>query len=183
MTKFLKKQNKVSISLISALAENRVIGNQSKIPWHIRQDLIHFRDKTIGHTVIMGRKTFNSLLAYYQKSGKPLPQRAYIIVTRDDGYRTNQTNCFIVHSIKEAIQLGKSHFVTTSRDREIFVAGGAQIYQQTIDLADKLYLTIVKGQFKGDAYFPPYDQFKIVTDTGWQKEGKDQFKFVNLVRK
>ena len=217
MIKFLKKQNKVSISLIAALSENRVIGNHGRIPWHIRVDLIRFRNKTIDHTVIMGRKTFDSLLDYYQKSGKALPERIHIIVTRDKDYKINREDCFvphqfrrggtvrdenyilkkprskdrgvfIVHSIKEAIQLGKekekkSHLAKTSRDREIFVSGGAQIYEQTIGLADKLYLTIVKGRFKGDAYFPQYDQFKIVADTGWQKEGKDQFKFVDLVRK
>ena len=188
MIKLANKKQIPIISLIAAMNENRVIGSKGRIPWHIRVDLIRFRNKTIDHTVIMGRKTFDTLLDYYQKSGKPLPQRAHIIITRDDGYRVNQTNCFTVHSIKEAIQLGKekekkSHLAKTSRDREIFVSGGAQIYEQTIGLADKLYLTIVKGRFKGDAYFPQYDQFKIVADTGWQKEGKDQFKFVDLVRK
>lgn len=180
MIKFLKKQNKtqnkVSISLIAALSENRVIGNYGRIPWHIRADLIRFRNKTVNHTVIMGRKTFDTLLDYYQKSGKLMPQRTHIIITRDDGYQVNHSNCFVVHSIEEAVQLGKE-----KEKQEIFIAGGAEIYSQTIDLADKLYLTIVKGSFKGDAFFPEYKKFKVVKKEPRDSDGH-KYTFIDLIR-
>jgi dihydrofolate reductase len=169
--------NEPIISLIAALSENRVIGDKGKIPWHIKKDLKRFWAKTEGHLIVMGRKTFSSVLSYYQKSKKSFPKRTFIIITRKKDYKINQPDCFVVHSIKQALQLAESR-----EEHEIFIAGGAQIYEQTIGLANKLYLTILKGKFKGDAFFPQYSGFKIVADSGWQKEGNYQFKFLNLVR-
>lgn len=166
------------LSLITALGENRIIGNQGKIPWHIKADLVRFKNKTIGHVVVMGRKTFDSLKRYYQKSGNPMPKRIHIIVTRNREYKVNLPDCYIVNSIEKALELGRK-----MEKEEIFVSGGGQIYQQTIDLADKLYLTIVKGNFKGDAYFPKYKNkgFKTIKEEE-KKEGKYIFKFVDLER-
>jgi len=175
------------ISLIAAIGENRALGYRGRIPWHIPQDLRRFWHKTKDHLIIMGRKTFDSILGYFQKSDRSFPQRIFIIVTRDKNYQPNKPNCFIVHSVEEAIEVAKFHFAKpacrqgrASRDKEIFVAGGGEIYKQTIDLADKLYLTIVKGQFKADVFFPEYKNFKVTSESGWLKENGYEFKFLNL---
>ncbi len=169
---------KPTISIIAALSENRVIGNKGRIPWHIPQDLQRFWQKTKNQVIIMGRKTFESILGYYQKSKKPFPKRTFIIITRNKDYQVNRPNCYPVHSVKQGLDL-----TSKFKKDEVFISGGAQIYQQTINLADKLYLTVVKGNFKGDAYFPKHDGFQGATDSGWKKEGKYQFKFMDLVRK
>jgi len=156
------------ISLIAALTEKRVIGNKNRIPWHIKDDLIRFRQKTLHHTVIMGRTTFDSLMGYYRKSGRPIPERNHIIVTRDKTYEVDQPNCFIIYSVKEALEFAK-----TIEKEEVFVSGGASLFEQTIKFATRLHLTIVHGEFEGDTYFPEYGDFiKIIgkeekkTDTG-----------------
>lgn len=167
------------ISIICALAEsNRVIGSQGRIPWHITKDLARFKEKTTNHTVIMGRKTFDSLLAYYQKSGRSIPKRNHIIVTRNKKYQVKIANCFIVHSIEEALKLAKK-----IEKKEIFISGGAKLFKQTINLADKLYLTLVKGDFQGDAFFPGYSAFKkVVYKSPVFKEDKYNYYFIELLR-
>lgn len=146
------------ISLIAALTEKRVIGNKNRIPWHIKDDLIRFKQKTLNHTVIMGRTTFDSLMGYYKKSGRPVPVRNHIIVTRDKTYVVDHPNCFITHSVAEAFTFAK-----TIEKEEVFVSGGASLFEQTIKHASRLYLTIVHGEFEGDTYFPEYGDFtKII---------------------
>lgn len=163
------------ISLIAALTESRVIGKGNRIPWHIKDDLIHFKQLTLYHTVIMGRTTFDSLMGYYKKSGRPLPERRHVIVSRDISYTVNLPNCFIVHSVDEAIQLAiekeelamadygsaKAH-VLSGVEGEVFVSGGASIFEQLIARANRLHLTIVHSEFEGDTYFPDYSKFKKV---------------------
>lgn len=160
------------ISLIAALAENRVIGNKNKIPWHIKDDLLHFKYMTLHHTVIMGRTTFESLMAYYKKSGKPLPDRRHIIVSRDMLYTIDFPECFVVHSVGDALKLGvekEAAFLATASvakagraEGEVFVSGGASLFEQTISKANRLHLTLVHGQFEGDTYFPDYSAFTKV---------------------
>ena len=166
------------ISLIAALDENRLIGNQNKIPWHIKDDLIHFRDLTLHHTVIMGRTTFDSLLEYYKKSGKPLPDRRHVIVSREAGYTVSLPNCFVVHSIDEALQiaiekesLAMAAYASAKANvekkgvgqgGEVFISGGASIFEQTIANADRLHLTLVHAKFEGDTHFPDYSNFTRV---------------------
>jgi dihydrofolate reductase len=145
------------ISLIAALAEDRVIGNKNRIPWHIKDDLIRFKQKTLHHTVVMGRTTFDSLMGYYKKSGRPVPVRNHIIVTRDKTYIVDQPNCFITYSVEEAFEFAK-----TIEKEEVFVSGGASLFKQTIKLATRLHLTIVHGKFEGDTYFPAYPEFTKV---------------------
>lgn len=162
--------------MISALAQNRVIGNKNKIPWHIKEDLIHFKEKTVGHAMIMGRKTFESLMGYYQRSGKPIPKRINIVVTRDKKSPiTKIPNVYIANSIEDAIKLAKNY-----EQEEVFIAGGAQVYQQGIKYADKLYLTIIKGEFAGDAFFPDYSAFKKVISERKAKNEKYSFTFLTL---
>jgi dihydrofolate reductase len=159
------------------MSENRIIGKGDKIPWHIKEDLIRFRDKTIDHTVIIGRKTMESLLSYYKKSGRPLPKRNHIIITRDKNYSVNLPNCYVVNSVIEAVNLAKK-----IEKKEIFISGGEEIFRQTISLADKLYLTIVKGNFDGDKFFPDYSEFKKIVFEENHAEGDIKFKFVELTK-
>lgn len=149
--------NKPLISIICALTDDRVIGYQNRIPWHIKDDLIRFKEKTIGHTVIMGRTTFESVAAYYKKSGNPIPDRKHVIVSRDPAYVVHENNCYVVKSIDEALEKAKSIEAT-----EIFISGGASIFEQTIGKADRLYLTVVHKKFEGDTYFPDYSAFTTI---------------------
>src|SRR3989344_5316774 len=163
---------KAKISIIAAVGENMELGKGGKLLWQIPEDIKRFKKLTEGHVVIMGRKTFESI-------GRPLPNRINIIVTNNPKFNEyvsiNQLiDTFVAHSLKEAIEMAKkkeSHFAKASRDREIFVIGGGQIYQQAMKYADKLYLTIVKGNFEADTFFPDYSQFNKVM---YKKETKDK---------
>jgi dihydrofolate reductase len=129
------------VSLIAAMAENRVIGAHNTLPWRLPADLKHFRQLTSGHHVIMGRRNYESI-------GKPLPQRTNIVVTRNRHYCA--PGCVVVHSLEEALQRAES-------DPEIFVIGGAEIYRQALARAERLYLTLVHAAIEGDTYFPEFD--------------------------
>ena len=147
----------VGISIIVAHDDKLGIGKKGKIPWHISEDFKHFKKITLNHPIIMGRKTFESI-------GKPLPNRPNIIITNHQ-YSVPERNIFITHSIKEAIKLAK-----TKDNQEIFIIGGGEIYKQALLLADKLYITHVKGNFNCDTFFPKYSsQFnKIISKKNYQ---------------
>lgn len=130
------------ISLIVAMSKNRVIGVDNKLPWHLPEDLKRFRRITSGHPVVMGRKTFESI-------GRLLPNRENIIVTRNADYRV--LGATVVHSLEEAFLKFKN---TTE---EVFVLGGGEIFKQALPLANKIYLTLIEKEIKGDAYFPEVD--------------------------
>ena len=131
-------QNKPRVSVIAALARNRVIGIDNRLPWRLPEDLAHFKALTLNHPILMGRKTFESL-------GRPLPGRINIVITRNPGYRRD--GCLVADSIPAALAL--------CRDAaEIFFIGGAELYAQAIPLADRLYLTEVDIEAEGDARFP-----------------------------
>ncbi len=135
------------ISVIAAVGKNRELGKNNKLLWDIPEDMEHFRNKTRGHAVIMGRKTYESI-------GHALPGRPNIIITRDDTFKTTDGS-FIVHSLDEAIALGKE-----KEKDELFIIGGANIYAQAIDIADKLYITEVHQDFPdADTFFPDYTRF------------------------
>ncbi len=127
------------ISIIAAMAKNRVIGKDGTMPWHIPEDLRRFRELTMGHTIIMGRRTFEQI-------GHPLPGRRNIILTRQLHY--GAAGCLVLHSIADA--LGACADVD-----EVFICGGGDLYRQTISLADRIYLTVVDGEYAGDTFFPP----------------------------
>src|ERR1700744_5562864 len=116
----------MTVSIVVAISENHVIGKDNKLLWHLPADLKHFKEITSGHTVIMGRKTYESV-------GKPLPNRRNIIVTRQD---ITIAGCEVVNSIEAAIELCKTQ-------NEVFIIGGAEIYKQAMHLTDRIYLTIV----------------------------------------
>ena len=124
------------------MAENRVIGVNNTLPWRLPDDLKHFRRLTTGHPVIMGRRNYESI-------GKPLPDRANIVVTRNPNFRA--PGCVVKHSLDEALS-------PNGNAAEIFIIGGAEIYRQAFDRADRLYLTLVHAQVDGDRYFPDFDQ-------------------------
>ena len=135
------------LSIIAAVGQNRELGKNNKLLWDIPEDMEHFRTKTRGHTVIMGRKTYESI-------GHALPGRPNIIITKDTTF-TTPDGCFIVHSLDQAIKLGKE-----KETEELFVIGGATIYAQAIDIADKLYITKVHQTFPdADTFFPDYSKF------------------------
>jgi len=136
------------ISLVVAMTENRVIGIENRLPWHIPEDLKRFKKITSGHPIIMGRKTFESI-------GRPLPNRTNIVITRNKDYRAEGVvSCF---SLEEAIEwAGRAPGAG-----EIFVIGGGEIFKQALPKADRIYLTIVEWPFEGDAFFPAFDEKKF----------------------
>ncbi len=133
-----------NINVIAALARNRVIGIHNTLPWRLPADLQHFKALTMGHHIIMGRKTYESI-------GKPLPGRTTVIVTRDPDYRV--AGCLTATSIEAAI-------AACGTDLEIFFVGGADLYAQILPRADRLYLTEIQADYAGDAHFPEFDRDK-----------------------
>ncbi|MDH3513728.1 MAG: dihydrofolate reductase [Gammaproteobacteria bacterium] len=129
------------VSLIAAMAENRVIGVDNALPWRLPADLRHFRRLTTGHHVIMGRRNYESI-------GKPLPDRTNIVVTRNPAYHA--PGCLVSHSLRQTLQ-------DIQDDPEVFVIGGAEIYRQALGDADRIYLTLVHANIAGDTYFPEFD--------------------------
>jgi dihydrofolate reductase len=156
------------ISVIVAVAKDRAIGKDNKLLWDIPEDLQHFKKITSGHPVIMGQKTFESL-------NKPLPGRTNIVLTFDKSYQS--PGCIVVHSIDEAIK------VASEKDQEeIFFIGGGQIYAQAIKIADKLYLTLVEGEYEADTFFPDYSEFKKVILEEPHESSGYKYKFLELER-
>ncbi len=144
------------ISIIAALDEKGGIGKNDRIPWHIRKDLIRLRDLTKGHLVILGRTSYESMAGYYDKSGREMPAKQYLVLTKDKNFISKRNNTFTATSIKAVLdRVEKS-------GEEVFVIGGATIYKQFMKYADKVYLTTVKGDFNCDTFFPDYSDFKKV---------------------
>lgn len=139
------------ISMVVAMSINRVIGKSGRMPWHIPEDLQYFKALTTGHTVIMGRKTFESI-------GKPLPNRLNVILTHDPYYKAE--GCHIVHSIEE---IRKKY---DYEDEEIFIIGGSTLYSAFMPYAQKLYITLIETIVEGDTYFPLFPL---------EKEDKNEF--------
>jgi len=128
------------ISIIAALDEKGGIGKDNGLPWRLKSDLKRFKSITMGHHLIMGRKTYETI-------GKPLPGRTMIIVTHNPNYHPN--GCIIVKSIEEALSV-----VEKNNESEVFIIGGGDIFRQSIDMADKIYLTNIHTVVNADTYFP-----------------------------
>jgi dihydrofolate reductase len=152
------------VSIIAAIGDNRELGKDNKLLWHIPQDLKRFKNLTTGHTVIMGRKTYESI-------GIPLPNRTNIVITKDNAFTA--PGCLIAYSLDEAIE--------KSNDTETFIIGGASIYSQAINRADKLYLTKVKGSFDADTYFPDYSRFSTVVSSVQKQDDRYTYTFLELI--
>lgn len=141
------------LSIIVAIAQNGVIGDKNSLLWHIKEDMRFFRTTTSGHAVIMGRKTFESL------GSKPLPKRTNIVITRSD---SEFDGALTAHSLEEAVAMAKG-------DDEAFIIGGAQIYAQALDVADRMYITLVERDYEGDTSFPDIDLSK------WELIGEQRY--------
>lgn len=129
------------ISLIVAMGENRVIGVENRMPWHLSADLKRFRQITMGKPIIMGRRTHESI-------GRPLPGRKNIVLTGDPNYRAE--GCAVVHNPEEALREAEG-------GEEAMVIGGSSVYREFLPLADRLYLTLIHRSFPGDTFFPEFD--------------------------
>ncbi len=148
------------LSIIVAIAKNGVIGLNNNLPWHLPEDLKRFRALTTGHHIIMGRKTYESL-------GRLLPGRTTVIVTRNTSYHVG--GALVAHSLEEALRL-------CAGDDEVFLIGGAELYQAGLNLADQLYVTEVDLEVAGDAFFPDWD----VND--WHEVGRESHISENNVK-
>ncbi len=161
------------LSIIVAISENNVIGKDNKLLWHLPEDLKRFKKLTTGHTIIMGRKTFESL-------GGILPDRMHIILTRDINYNIDSEYVKVVHDINEL-----DNYIND--EKENFVIGGAIVYNQLMKKAQKIYMTKINEKFEGDAYFPKIDEdeWKIVEEEKGIKneENPYDYEFVTYVRK
>ncbi len=140
------------LSLVAAVGNNRVIGKDNAMPWHMPADLKYFKRITLGKPVIMGRNTFESI-------GRPLPGRTNIIISRDQNYRV--AGCVVVRSIEQALQ--------AAAGEEVMVIGGANLFEQLLPSADRIYLTEIKGDFAGDRYFP------ALPSAAWREQQRQDY--------
>lgn len=161
------------ISAIVALDEKRGIGKNNKLLFHIKEDFERMHKIIAGHPLIMGRKTHDSI-------GRVIPGASNFVITRDPEYKNKHTEgCIVCSSLEEALEKAKN----LEQNDEIFIFGGGEVYKQAMSLIDKIYLTIVKGDFKADTFFPDYSDFKKVI---WESEEKEfeglKYRFVELER-
>ena len=161
------------ISIISALAKNRVIGNKNKLPWHLPADFKWFKDKTLNKTIILGLNTFKSI------GEKPLPNRRHIILTNDLTLKAPES-CSLAYSIEEALSMIKP-------DEEVMICGGASVYKQFLPMADRMYLTFIDQDFEGDTWFPEFEMsdWNEITREDHQPDEKNlySYSFVILEKK
>jgi len=160
----------MQLSIVAALAKNRVIGRQNSLPWHLPADLAHFKQLTLGKPVLMGRKTYESI-------GRPLPQRRNIVISHNP--QLQLPGCECVTNVADALAL-------VADAEEAMVIGGANIYQQLLPQVSRLYLTLLDLDVEGDAYFPEYDmaEWREVTRENFAVTAETPFKyaFVTLER-
>lgn len=159
------------ISLIVAIADNRVIGKDNQLIWHLPADLIRFKQLTMGHHMVMGRKTFDSI-------GKALPGRTSVVITRQQDWK--KENVITADSLQSALSL-------CGNDSEVFIIGGAQIFASALPLADKIYLTHIHHTFDGDVFFPKLkeDKWEITFDELHKADEKNpyDYSFINYEKK
>jgi dihydrofolate reductase len=155
------------IKIIVATSKNRVIGDSNSLIWHLPADLKRFKEITTGNTIVMGRKTFESI-------GRPLPNRRNIIITRDITY--NVDGCEVVNSLEEALMLCNNN---------CFIIGGGEIYSQSMSIADQIYLTQVHEDFDGDTTFPEIgSEWKMVTSQDFEPDEKNRhsYSFIEYIK-
>lgn len=153
------------LNMIVAVSKNNQIGIKNQLPWHIPEDLKYFRLTTSGHTVLMGRKTFESI-------GQPLPKRKNIVLTRDPHFTAEGVT--VVHTLEEALEICKQE------TGDVFIIGGGEIYTLFLPYADHLYITLVDKMIEGDTDFPPYENdFKCISSIPGENPTEDghTFKF------
>jgi len=162
------------VAAVVAIGKNREIGCGSKLVWRIPADVQRFRDLTKGHALILGRKTFDSILSY---RGMPLPERINIVITRDPAWKYE--GVIVTHSLDEALEKARE----VEKNGEIHIGGGAEIYRQALPHIDKLYLTLIDAEGEADTFFPPYeDQFtKKIFEESHEWQGI-KYRYVDLER-
>jgi len=155
----------MTISAIVAIAKNNVIGKDNDIPWYLPADLKYFKRTTLNHHIIMGRNCYESI-------GKPLPKRTNVVLTRNPFFIVS--NCYVTHSIEEALKLAKNN-----GEEEAFIIGGAQIYGQSMDLWDKLYLTEVDLEVEGDVILPEinFEEWELISEEKHQADEKNEYDY------
>lgn len=153
----------MNLSLLLAASENNVIGKDNRLPWHLPQDLKYFKNLTWGLPILMGRKTFDSI-------GKPLPGRKSVVITRQTGWRHEGVE--VVHSIGDAIKAAEAYGA-----REIFVIGGAEIFNTALPVAERIYLTRIHHSFDGDVFFPKIssDEWNLVSNRDCVADDKNPY--------
>lgn len=158
------------ISMIAAIDQKGGIGKNGRIPWEIPGELKYFKDTTMNSPIIMGRKTHESI-------GRTLPGRENIVITRDLNYQA-KPGAVVVHSLKEGIEYAgvKSH-------SEVFIIGGGEIYSQAISVANRLYLTVVQGDYEADVFFPEFSSFgKVIKEDEYEvSDEKKTYKYMQLI--
>lgn len=158
---------KPKIHIVAAVAQNNVIGKTNDLPWYIPEDLKRFKELTLGKTVLMGRKTYESIL---KRLGKPLPERKHIVITRQEDFNPNHPDVVVLHDIQTALDGLKD---------DVMVIGGGEIYKQVMPLADVLHITHIHKDIDGDTFFPEID------NVVWRKENEEPgngFTWVKYVR-
>jgi dihydrofolate reductase len=159
------------IIIIAAIDKNRVLGKGNTIPWHLPADFAHFKETTAGHPVIMGLNTYRSI-------GRPLPERTNIVLSKDD---EKIEGCLVAHSLLEAFDLAKE------RSEDIFVIGGASVYEQALPFADVLNLTLIDAEVEGDIFFPKFNlnEWKEISHEEKKADEKNIYNmsFVKYVRR
>ena len=155
--------DKTKLSLIVAMAKNHTIGVNNTLPWRCPEDLKHFKALTMGHHMIMGRKTFDSI-------GKPLPGRTTVVVTRNTELHID--GCTMANSLEQAI-------AACANDDETFIVGGAELYTQALPLVDRLYITEIQQEVEGDAHFPQFarDEWEEVSREVHSQETPQQLEY------
>lgn len=154
----------MTISLIAAVSDNDVIGRDNKLPWRQSADLKRFKALTMGHHFLIGRKTFASL-------DMALPGRTIVVITRDRRFAPD--GVLVAHSVDEAIDLA-------SLDSEIFIGGGAEIFEQSMHRADRMYITRVHADLEGDTFFPEFDdvtEWQLVDSEHYEADDKNQYPY------
>jgi dihydrofolate reductase len=156
----------MSISYIVAMDIQQAIGLGNDLPWRLPADLAYFKKTTMDHTILMGRKTYESI-------GKPLPNRTNVILTQNKNYHAE--GCLIVHSVEEAVEQFKNE--------EVFVIGGAEVFQLFMPSVDRLYITLIEHEFKADTYFPEFDidDWVLVSSEDGIKDAKNPYDYSFLV--
>ena len=144
--------NQPRLSILVAMAGNRTIGINNTLPWRCPEDLKHLKALTMGHHIVMGRKTYDSI-------GRPLPGRTTVVVTRNRDLKIE--GCIIAHSLQDAI-------AASAGDNEVFILGGAELYAQALPLVDTLYITEIQQDVAGDAHFPEFDKKQ------WMETSREQ---------
>ncbi len=134
------------ISIIASMSKNGVIGYKNRLPWKTPEDIKWFKEKTEGHYIVMGRKTFESI-------GKLLPGRKCVVLTRNRKF--NFPGVTAAHSIEDALEIARQ-----GGESELFIVGGEDIYRQTLEIADRIYLTVIDSHYEGDSFFPSFDESK-----------------------